>query len=291
MRLLHAGKVRDVYEAGPHRLLLVASDRISAFDVVLPEPVPDKGRVLTATTAFWFEHLIGVANHVVAVDGPPIPSEHAGRAMLVRACTMLPVECVVRGHLTGSGWKEYAATGSVHGIRLPAGLREAERLPEPLFTPTTKAPVGVHDEPLTFDEVVAAVGPARAEEARALSIQVFERMRRHAEDRGFLMADTKLELGVPLDGDPAGPLVLADEVGTPDSSRYWLASDWVPGRTPAGFDKQPVRDWLEASGWDKRPPAPHLPPEVVEATRARYVEAYETLAGRSLSAWPGGGPQ
>jgi phosphoribosylaminoimidazole-succinocarboxamide synthase len=234
VRLLHAGKVRDVYEAGIDRLLLVASDRISAFDVVLPEPVPDKGRVLTATTAFWFEHLDGVANHLLAVDGPEIPAAHAGRSMLVRACTMLPVECVVRGHLTGSGWKEYRETGSVHGIGLPAGLREAERLPEPIFTPTTKAPVGVHDEPLTFDEVVAAVGAARAEEARALSLEVFERMRRHAEARGFILADTKLELGVPVDCEPDARLVLADEVGTPDSSRFWLAADWAPGHCESG---------------------------------------------------------
>jgi phosphoribosylaminoimidazole-succinocarboxamide synthase len=201
------------------------------------------------------------------------------------------VECVVRGYLTGSGWKEYVATGSVHGIRLPADLQEAARLDEPIFTPTTKAPVGVHDEPLTFDDVVAAVGAERAEEARARSLDVYERLRARADERGFLLADTKLELGVPLDGDPDGPLVLADEVGTPDSSRFWLASDWVPGRTPPGFDKQPVRDWLEANGWDKRPPAPHLPAEVVAATRARYVEAYERLSGRSLSHWPGASQQ
>jgi phosphoribosylaminoimidazole-succinocarboxamide synthase len=291
VRLLHAGKVRDVYEAGPDRLLLVASDRISAFDVVLPEPVPDKGRVLTATTAFWFEHLRDLPNHLVSVAEPGVPAEHVGRAMLVRRCRMLPVECVVRGYLAGSAWKEYAARGTVHGAALPSGLREADRLPEPLFTPTTKAPVGMHDEPMTFDEVVATVGAVRAEEARALSLEVYRRLRGRAEDRGFLLADTKLELGVPLDGDADAPLVLADEVGTPDSSRFWLRSEWQPGRTPPGYDKQPVRDWLEASGWDKQPPAPHLPAAVVAATRQRYVEAYERLSGRALTEWPGGAPQ
>jgi phosphoribosylaminoimidazole-succinocarboxamide synthase len=291
VRLLHAGKVRDVFDAGPGRLLLVASDRISAFDVVLPEPVPDKGRVLTATTAFWLEHLTGVPNHLVSAAAPEVPEGVAGRAMLVRRCRMLPVECVVRGYLAGSAWKEYRTAGTVNAAPLPAGLREAERLAEPRFTPTTKAPVGVHDEPMTFDEVVAAVGPERAEEARALALAVFGRMQEQAERAGFLLADTKLELGVPEDGDPDGPLVLADEVGTPDSSRFWLAPDWRPGRTPPGYDKQPVRDWLEASGWDKRPPPPHLPPEVVAATRARYVEAYERLTGRRLSDWPGGSPQ
>jgi phosphoribosylaminoimidazole-succinocarboxamide synthase len=291
VRLLHAGKVRDVYDAGPNRLLLVASDRLSAFDVVMAEPVPDKGRVLTAFTAHWFEHLVGVANHLVAVDGPEVPAEHLGRAMLVRACTMLPVECVVRGYLTGSAWKEYSATGSVHGMRLAAGLPEAARLDAPIFTPTTKAPVGVHDEPLTFDDVVTEVGGERAEEARSVSLEVYRRLRERSEAQGFLLADTKFELGVPLEGDPDGPLVLADEVGTPDSSRYWLASDWSPGRTPSGFDKQPVRDWLEASGWDKRPPPPSLPAGVVGATRARYVQAYEHICGRSFSDWPGGDGQ
>jgi phosphoribosylaminoimidazole-succinocarboxamide synthase len=291
VKLVHAGKVRDVYDAGTNRLLLVASDRLSAFDVVMAEPVPDKGRVLTAFTAFWLEHLPDVPNHLLAVGGPEIPAEHAGRAMLVRACAMLPVECVVRGYLTGSGWKAYSEAGSVHGIRLPEGLREADRLDEPIFTPTTKAPAGVHDEPLTFDEVVAAVGGARAEEARAIAMAVYRDLQSRTEAQGFLLADTKLELGIPLDDEPTAPLVLADEVGTPDSSRYWLASDWLPGRTPPGFDKQPVRDWLEASGWNKRPPPPPLPAEVVTATRARYVEAYERISGRSLAHWPGGTEQ
>lgn len=284
---VHRGKVRDLYDAGHGRLLMVASDRLSAFDVVMAEPIPDKGRVLTATSAFWFDHL-PAPNHVVSTDVGDFPDGArdaglAGRSMLVRRCAMVPVECVVRGYLAGSGWKEYQACGSVCGVRLPADLREADRLPAPIFTPTTKAPVGVHDEGMRFDDVVAMIGGDRAEEVRALSLEVYRTAAVHAERRGILLADTKFELGL-LDGR----LVLADEVLTPDSSRFWPADAWVPGATPPSFDKQPVRDALEASGWSKTPPPPPLPAETVAATRARYVEAYERLSGRSFADWPGG---
>ena len=284
---VHRGKVRDLYDAGHGRLLMVASDRLSAFDVVMAEPIPDKGRVLTATSAFWFDHL-PAPNHVVSTDVGDFPDGArdaglAGRSMLVRRCAMVPVECVVRGYLAGSGWKEYQACGSVCGVRLPADLREADRLPAPIFTPTTKAPVGVHDEGMRFDDVVAMIGGDRAEEVRALSLEVYRTAAIHAERRGILLADTKFELGL-LDDR----LVLADEVLTPDSSRFWPADAWVPGATPPSFDKQPVRDALEASGWSKTPPPPPLPAETVAATRARYVEAYERLSGRSFADWPGG---
>ena len=284
---VHRGKVRDLYDAGHGRLLMVASDRLSAFDVVMAEPIPDKGRVLTATSAFWFDHL-PAPNHVVSTDVGDFPDGArdaglAGRSMLVRRCAMVPVECVVRGYLAGSGWKEYQACGSVCGVRLPADLREADRLPAPIFTPTTKAPVGVHDEGMRFDDVVAMIGGDRAEEVRALSLEVYRTAAVHAERRGILLADTKFELGL-----RDGVLVLADEVLTPDSSRFWPADAWVPGATPPSFDKQPVRDALEASGWSKTPPPPPLPAETVAATRARYVEAYERLSGRSFADWPGG---
>jgi phosphoribosylaminoimidazole-succinocarboxamide synthase len=285
---LHRGKVRDLYDAGDGRLLMVASDRLSAFDVVMAEPVPDKGRILTAMSVFWFDHLASVAaNHLLSTDVGELPDEWrddsvAGRMMLVRRCEMLPIECIVRGHLAGSAWKEYLAAGTVHGMRLPAGLEEAATLPEPLFTPSTKAASGDHDENITFDGAVALVGGERAEEARSLSLQVYRAAARHALDRGIVIADTKFELGL-LDGR----LVLADEVLTPDSSRFWPAGGYEVGSTPPGYDKQPVRDWLEATGWDKRPPPPALPPDVVAATRARYVEIYERLSGRSFSDWPG----
>jgi phosphoribosylaminoimidazole-succinocarboxamide synthase len=285
---VHRGKVRDLYDAGSGLLLMVASDRLSAFDVVMAEPIPDKGRVLTAVSAFWFDHLAPIPNHVVSTWAPDFPAGARdpwfdGRSMLVRRCEMVPVECVVRGYLAGAGWKEYRETGSVCGVRLAAGLREADRLPRPIFTPTTKAPVGVHDEGLRFDDVVRLVGGERAEELRALSLDVYRRAAGHAEQRGLLLADTKFEWGV-LDG----ALVLADEVLTPDSSRLWPADAWLPGATPPSFDKQPVRDELEASGWSKIPPPPPLSPATVGATRARYVEAYERLSGRSFTDWPGG---
>ncbi len=285
---VHRGKVRDLYDAGPGRLLMVASDRLSAFDVVMAEPIPDKGRVLTATSAFWFEHLAPTPSHLVSTDMGDFPVGAqapglAGRSMLVRRCEMMPVECVVRGYLAGSGLKEYRERGSVCGVRLPPGLQEADRLPAPIFTPTTKAPVGVHDEGLRFDDVVGLVGGERAEELRALSLDVYRRAARHAEARGLILADTKFELGL-LDGG----LVLADEVLTPDSSRLWPADAWTPGHPPPSFDKQPVRDELEASGWSKTPPPPPLSPATVAATRARYIEAYERLSGRSFADWPGG---
>jgi len=281
------GKVRDLFDAGRGRLLMVASDRLSAFDVVMTEPIPDKGRVLTATSAFWFDHLAPTPNHMVSTDLADFPDgahdpSLAGRSMLVRRCEMVPVECVVRGYLAGSGWKDYQAQGSICGVRLPTGLRQADRLPAPIFTPTTKAPVGVHDEGMRFDDVVAMVGGERAEEVRDLSLEVYRRAAAHAEARGILLADTKFELGL-LDGR----LVLADEVLTPDSSRLWPAAAWAPGATPPSFDKQPVRDELEALGWTKTPPPPPLSPETVAATRARYVEAYERLSGRSFADWPG----
>ena len=291
LRHVHQGKVRDLFAVGDDHLLMVASDRLSAFDVVMDEPVPGKGRVLTAMSAFWFEQLRGVApNHLISTDVAALPPEArdqelAGRMMLVRRCEMLPVECIVRGHLAGSAWKEYRAAGTVHGERVPAGLQEADALPAPMFTPSTKAATGDHDENIGFDDVVSLLGGPRAEQARALSLAVYRAAASHAEARGIVVADTKFELGL-LDGE----LVLADEVLTPDSSRFWPAGGYEPGSTPPGFDKQPVRDWLEATGWDKRPPPPPLPPEVVAATQARYVEIYERLSGRSFADWPGTPP-
>ena len=281
--LVHRGKVRDVYDAGDGLLLLVASDRMSAFDVVMAEAVPDKGRVLTAMTAFWVEHLAGSAPfHLVATDVPGLPPALAGRVMLCRRAAMLPIECIVRGHLAGSAWVEYRMAGTVHGQVLPAGLRESERLPEPLFTPSTKAAAGDHDENISFDDAVALVGGDVAEQARALSLDLYRRGAARAAARGIVVADTKFELGL-VDGG----LVVADEVLTPDSSRFWPADGWRPGTTPPSFDKQPLRDWLTAAGWDRRPPPPALPTDVVAATRARYVEAYERLSGARLADWPG----
>jgi phosphoribosylaminoimidazole-succinocarboxamide synthase len=286
--LLYRGKVRDLYDAGSDRLLMVASDRLSAFDVVMAEPVPDKGRVLTAMSAFWFELLADIApNHLVSTELSSLPEEArdpvlAGRMMLVRRCQMLPVECIVRGYLAGSGWQEYRTTGRMCGIALPKGLREAERLPEPLFTPSTKAPKGEHDENISFEGAVAAVGRELATAARELAVTVYQRAAAHAEERGIVLADTKFELGL-VDGQ----LVLADEVLTPDSSRLWPLDSWEPGTTPPSFDKQPVRDELASTGWDRRPPPPALSPGTVAATRSRYIEAYERLSGRSFADWPG----
>lgn len=288
--LVHSGKVRDVYDAGSGRLLLVASDRLSAFDVVMAEPVPDKGRVLTAMTRFWIDEFADVHTHLLSTDVADLPAparahagELAGRSMLVRRVAILPIECIVRGYLAGSGWKEYQAHGTVHGTVVPRGLVEADRLPEPLFTPSTKAPSGSHDENITFEQAAAIVGPDRAEEARALALDLYRRGAARAEAAGILVADTKFELGI----DAEGRLVVADEVLTPDSSRFWPADGWQPGRTPASFDKQPVRDWLEASGWAKQPPPPPLPADVVRATRSRYIEAYERISRRRFADWPG----
>jgi len=280
---LYSGKVRDIYDTGEGTLLLVASDRISAFDVVMAEVVPDKGRVLTAMSAFWFGQLAEVVgNHLVATDVPDLPDpDWRGRVMLVRRAAMLPIECVVRGYLSGSAWKEYRETGTMQGLTLPRGLRESERLSEPVFTPTTKATTG-HDENISFKQAVDLIGKEMAERAREVSLALYARGAAWAAARGIIIADTKFELGT-VDGE----LVLADEVLTPDSSRFWPADAVVAGQTPPSFDKQPVRDWLETTGWNKQPPPPHLPPDVVAATRARYVEAYERITGLAFADWPG----
>lgn len=291
---VHRGKVRDLYAVGEDRLLMVASDRLSAFDVVMAEPVPDKGRVLTAMSAHWFAEIDDViGNHLISTDVADLPAEVrrddlAGRIMLCRRAEMLPVECIVRGFVAGSAWKEYHDRGTIHGMAAPAGLVEADRLPEPIFTPSTKAAVGDHDENITFDRAVEILGGDVADAAREASLAIFARASERAEAVGFLLADTKFELGWVPDPDGTPRLVLADEVLTPDSSRYWAMEDWNPGATPQGFDKQPVRDYLESLGWDKLPPPPALPAEVVDATATRYRQAYERICGRSLDDWPGG---
>ena len=273
MELLHSGKVRDVYADGED-LILVATDRVSIYDVVLPTPIPDKGRLLTALSLWWFEQLSDlVPNHVISATD--VPAEFAGRAIRCRRLEMVPVECVARGYLTGGGFAEYQRTGSVSGVPLPRGLVEASILPEPIFTPTTKAPKGEHDEPITYEQVVDKVGPELAERLRQITIDVYRRGAEIAAERGILIADTKLELG----WAPDGTLVLGDEVLTSDSSRFWPAESYQPGRAQFSYDKQYVRDWATASGWDRQPPAPEVPAEVIEATRARYVEVYEKLTG------------
>jgi phosphoribosylaminoimidazole-succinocarboxamide synthase len=273
VELLHTGKVRDVYADGDD-LILVASDRVSVYDQVLPTPIPDKGRLLTALSLWWFEQLADVVpNHVISATD--VPAEFAGRAIRCRRLEMVPVECIARGYLTGLGLKEYEKTGAVSGIALAPGLVEASKLPIPVFTPTTKAPAGQHDEFMTFDEVADAVGWDTADELRTITVQVYHRGAELAAERGIIIADTKLEMG----WAPDGTVVLADEVLTPDSSRFWPADSYQPGRPQFSFDKQYVRDWAAGTGWDKQPPAPELPAEVVEATRARYVEAFERLTG------------
>jgi phosphoribosylaminoimidazole-succinocarboxamide synthase len=281
LRHLTSGKVRDIYAVGEDRLLLVASDRISTYDVVHPTPIPDKGSVLTGLTAFWLDQLGDVcANHLVSYTD--VPPELAGRAMLVERLEMVPVECVVRGYITGSGWKDYQASGAVCGIELPSGLSESEQLPEPIFTPATKADIGDHDENVDFDRAAEIVGDRPLlEELRRLSIAIYERGAAHARERGIILADTKFEFG----RRPDGTIVLGDEVLTPDSSRFWPADGYEPGHGQPSFDKQYVRDWASGSGWDKRPPAPELPGDVVEGTRARYVEAYERIAGEPFTNW------
>jgi phosphoribosylaminoimidazole-succinocarboxamide synthase len=290
---VHRGKVRDLFDAGDGRLVMVASDRLSAFDVVMAEPVPDKGRVLTAMSVAWFDELADVmGNHLISADVADLPPsaqlpELEGRVMLCRRARMLPIECIVRGFVTGSAWKEYRREGTIHGMAVPSGLVEADRLPEPMFTPSTKAAVGDHDENIDFDRAVELVGGELAEQAREASLTMYRRAADRAESAGFLLADTKFELGLLDDGEGGERLVVADEVLTPDSSRFWAVEDWSPGATPQGFDKQPVRDFLESLGWDKRPPAPPLPVDVVAATAARYRQAYERICDRSLDAWPG----
>ncbi|HEX4189041.1 MAG TPA: phosphoribosylaminoimidazolesuccinocarboxamide synthase [Solirubrobacteraceae bacterium] len=284
--LIASGKVREMYELGDAAetgpgLLMVASDRISTYDVVHPTPIPAKGKVLTGLSAFWFARTEQiVANHMLsATEG--VPEEARGRALAVRRLQMLPVECVVRGHLTGSGWKDYQATGSVSGIALPEGLRESERLPEPIFTPSTKALEG-HDEAIDFDRAAELVGDrALMQRVADVSIELYSFAADHARENGVILADTKFEFG--LDGD--GELVVGDEVLTPDSSRYWPADGFEVGHGQPSFDKQYVRDWASASGWDKKPPAPAIPDDVVAGTRARYVEAYERIVGEPFGAW------
>jgi phosphoribosylaminoimidazole-succinocarboxamide synthase len=265
---LRSGKVRDLYAVSADRLLLVASDRLSAFDVVLPTEIPDKGRVLTGLSAFWFSRMGEIcANHLLALRPD-------GRSTECRRLEMLPLECVVRGYLAGSGWKDYRATGAICGHALPAGLRESDRLPEPLFTPSTKAQSG-HDKNIDAEQAIALVGRQRYEEVEGVALELYRVASEHAAARGILIADTKLEFGV----DAAGRLVLADEAFTPDSSRFWPADEYVPGAPQPSFDKQFVRDYCESLGWDKTPPGPEVPEEVVAGTRARYVEAFERLSG------------
>ncbi|MGO9447514.1 MAG: phosphoribosylaminoimidazolesuccinocarboxamide synthase [Solirubrobacteraceae bacterium] len=278
--LIASGKVREMYDLDD-RLLMVASDRISTYDAVHPTPIPDKGRVLTGLSVFWFERTRDIiANHLVsATDG--VPDDVRGRALVVKKLAMLPVECVVRGYITGSGWKDYQSTGAVSGIELPAGLRESEQLPEPIFTPSTKADVG-HDEAIDFDRAAELVGDrALMERVRDLSIELYAFAAAHARERGVILADTKFELGL----DPAGELVVGDEVLTPDSSRYWPADGFEVGHGQPSFDKQYVRDWASSSGWDRLPPAPAIPDAVVAGTRARYIEAYERIVGEPFQAW------
>ncbi len=286
-RHLGSGKVRELYAVGPDAILLVATDRISAYDVVLPTEIPDKGSVLTALSLWWFDRLADlVPNHLITASVADYPAELTpyadalrGRSMLCRRLEMLPVECVGRGYLAGSGWLEYRASGTVCGVRLPAGLVEGDRLPEPIFTPATKAAHG-HDENVDYDAVVAAVGAEPAAELRRLTLTIYRRAADLAAARGILLADTKLEFG----RAPGGRLVLGDEVLTPDSSRLWPAAGWSPGRAQPSYDKQHLRDWLTTeSGWDRAGPPPPLPPDVVAATRARYVEAYQRLTGEPFT--------
>ena len=275
------GKVRDIYDLGD-KLLIVATDRLSAFDVILPTPIPDKGRVLTQLSLFWFRLLEdAICNHVLsATDFPPpfdkFKDELAGRSMVVRKTQPLPIECVVRGYVSGSGWTDYRTTGKICGIPLPVGLRESDRLPEPIFTPATKAISG-HDENISFDRAATLIGNALAEKVRAVSLKLYDRAAAYAEPRGIILADTKFEFGL-LNNE----LIWIDEALTPDSSRFWPAAHYSPGGPQASFDKQFVRDYLERMQWPKAPPGPELPPEVVEATRAKYREAFRILAGREL---------
>ncbi|GIH69663.1 phosphoribosylaminoimidazolesuccinocarboxamide synthase [Sphaerimonospora thailandensis] len=275
MKLIHSGKVRDVYEDRGD-IILVASDRVSVYDVILPTPIPDKGKVLTRLSLWWFEQLADIVpNHFISATD--VPAEFAGRAVRCRRLDMIPVECIARGYLAGLGLKEYERDGSVSGVPLPAGLVEGSRLPEPIFTPTTKAQLGAHDEFITFDDVMEQEGSDVAEELRRITMEIYRRGAEIARGRGVIIADTKLEFG----RDADGRLVLGDEVLTPDSSRFWPLDDWQPGGPQFAFDKQYVRDWATGTGWDRTSPAPEVPQEVVDATRARYIEAYERITGQS----------
>jgi phosphoribosylaminoimidazole-succinocarboxamide synthase len=287
---VHSGKVRELYDAGEDRLLMVASDRVSAFDVIMAEPIPNKGRVLTAMTCYWFDELADVVpGALLAADpaaieaalGAALPAEWAGRAVLMRRAEMLPLECIVRGYLAGQAWEEYAQSGTVHGMPMPGGLQLASKLDAPMFTPSTKATEG-HDLNIDFAAAVDLVGAEDALQAQAVCLELYRRAAARAASAGFILADTKFELGY-VDG----ALYLCDEVCTPDSSRLWPADEVVPGTTPPAFDKQPLRDWLASQPWDRKPPPPPLPPEVTEAMSGRYVAAYERVTGRSLRDWYG----
>ena len=279
--LIASGKVREIYEGRDRTLLIVASDRISTYDSVHPTPIPDKGAVLTGLSTFWFERTAGIVpNHMLSVtDG--VPDEARSRGMLVRRLEMLPIECVVRGYLSGSGWKDYQRTGEVCGIAVPEGLSESDRLPEPIFTPATKAVEG-HDENIDFDRAAELVGDrALTERVREVSLAVYQHAADHARERGIILADTKFEFGLDSDGE----LTLGDEVCTPDSSRFWPADQYEPGRPQPSFDKQFVRDWASSTGWDRNPPAPPIPDDVVARTREKYIEAYERVTGEPFDAW------
>ena len=286
MTVVHRGKVREMHGAGEGRLAMVASDRISAYDVVMPTPIPDKGRVLTGLSAHWFARTADIVpNHLISEHDEDLPDdlrrpELRGRALLVRRLDMIPVECVARGYLAGSGWRDYRDTGEVCGHRLPDGLVEADRLERPIFTPATKADEG-HDENISRETAAALVGPGVLAELERLTLALYARAAEECLATGLVLADTKLEFGVDADGG----IVLADEAFTPDSSRFWPTRGWSPGGSPPSFDKQYVRDWLDASGWDRSPPAPELPDEVVAGTRSRYVEAYERITGRSFASY------
>ncbi|GAB7079197.1 phosphoribosylaminoimidazolesuccinocarboxamide synthase [Megalodesulfovibrio paquesii] len=283
--LIHRGKVRDIYEISPEALLMVTTDRISAYDVIMEQPIPQKGAVLNQITLFWMQMMApAVKNHLLATDvqDMPVPlHKHAaqlqGRAVLVRKCKPLPVECIVRGYITGSGWKDYQKTGEVCGHALPAGLQESQELPKPLFTPSTKADLGAHDENITVEQAKAIAGTELMERAEAMALEIYTRGREYARTRGILIADTKFEFGV-LNGE----LLLIDEVLTPDSSRFWPADGYAPGRGQPSFDKQFLRDWLSAQPWNKEPPPPALPQDIIDQTRAKYLEAFERLTGSPL---------
>jgi phosphoribosylaminoimidazole-succinocarboxamide synthase len=291
MRHIYSGKVRDIYEIDGDRLLFLTSDRISAFDVVMAEPIPAKGRALTALSAFWAVELSKLApSHLVEVGVPAhvdlraagiSPGYAQGRSIVVRKADMLPIECIVRGYLSGSAWAEYKRSGTMHGQRLPSGMLQSQQLPEPVFTPSTKATDG-HDENISFEQAASVVGAGTASQAREICLEAYRFGAARAAERGIIVADTKFELGF-IDGE----LAICDEVLTPDSSRFWSAAQWEPGGAPPSFDKQPLRDWLEGTGWDKLPPPPALPPEVVASTSARYVEAYERVSGLRFAGWPG----
>lgn len=288
---VHSGKVRDIYEIDSQNLLMVTSDRLSAFDVVLNEPIPEKGRVLTAMTRYWLDKLNNlVPNHLISVDPTYLSDEISlenrefllGRTMICRRAEMLPVECIVRGFITGSAWKEYKENGTVHGEKVVSGLKESEQFQQPLFTPSTKATSG-HDENISFSESIEILGSDLAEKVKDTSLKCYKLAADLAMERGIIIADTKFEFGL-IDGE----LVLADEVLTPDSSRFWPEEQWSIGSSPPSFDKQPVRDFLDGTEWDKKPPPPTLPSEVISATSSRYIEAYEKISGKSFEDWPGG---